>query len=235
MRRSMILFALAAVAAALPAQANAQRYTVRCESRGDRRETCRADTSGGVQLVRRLSDSPCREGSSWGVERGGIWVSRGCRGEFALGRGRGYGGDDGYSRGGYGGGGYGNGNNGDGGYGKGRNGNGGYSSGDNRGRYGDGRYSSGDDRGRYGNGRWASQAESQCRRAVERYLDGRNGRGYGNGYGNVETWIRREHGNSVDVDWRAGRNRSGSCSVDSNGRTRVHLNGGGLLGGLRGR
>jgi len=37
-----------------------------------------------AQLVRQLSQAPCIEGSTWGVQRDGIWVDRGCEGEFEV-------------------------------------------------------------------------------------------------------------------------------------------------------
>jgi hypothetical protein len=58
--------------------------TIRCESTGGRRKLCPADTAGGVKLVRKLSDAPCRSGSNWGYDREGIWVSDGCRAEFEI-------------------------------------------------------------------------------------------------------------------------------------------------------
>lgn len=58
----------------------------RCESNDGRQKFCNVDTSNGVRLVRRLSDSACIEGRTWGVARGGVWVSQGCRADFATGR-----------------------------------------------------------------------------------------------------------------------------------------------------
>lgn len=64
---------------------------VRCESRDGRTNYCGIDTRHGVQLVNQISRDPCIEGRSWGVSRSGLWVSRGCRGDFAIGTtGRGY-------------------------------------------------------------------------------------------------------------------------------------------------
>lgn len=60
---------------------------VACESADGRRKECTADTSGGVQLVRQLGDTACTFNSGWGYDQKGIWVSRGCRAEFAV-RGR---------------------------------------------------------------------------------------------------------------------------------------------------
>ncbi|WP_454830566.1 DUF3011 domain-containing protein [Pseudoxanthomonas wuyuanensis] len=64
--------------------------TFRCESDGNRTRQCRVDTRGGVVLVRQLSSTRCVEGRNWGYDRGGVWVSQGCRGEFRSGGG-GYG------------------------------------------------------------------------------------------------------------------------------------------------
>lgn len=77
--------ALVAVAALAPAEASAQR-TVTCSSRDYDRTVCNVDTRGGVELVRQLSSSPCVRGRTWGVARNGLWVSRGCRAQFAVGR-----------------------------------------------------------------------------------------------------------------------------------------------------
>jgi hypothetical protein len=35
-------------------------------------------------MTRQRSESPCRQGSTWGFDRNGIWVDRGCRAEFTL-------------------------------------------------------------------------------------------------------------------------------------------------------
>ena len=60
---------------------------VRCESNDGKNRHCAVDTGGGVRMARQLSRSACVEGSSWGVDRGGIWVTQGCRAEFVTGRG----------------------------------------------------------------------------------------------------------------------------------------------------
>lgn len=69
---------------------------VRCESNDGRSRHCAIDTSRGVQLVRQLSDTACVRNRTWGSDRTGVWVSSGCRADFASGGGYG----DGY--GGYG-------------------------------------------------------------------------------------------------------------------------------------
>ncbi len=62
--------------------------TLVCESMDGRRNHCAVDTSMGVRLYRQMSDSDCLLNSSWGVDGNGIWVSGGCRAEFAVGEGR---------------------------------------------------------------------------------------------------------------------------------------------------
>lgn len=61
--------------------------TISCNSDDEKRHYCAADTSGGVRLTNQRSGSPCTEGSTWGYDARGIWVDRGCRGEFAVGGG----------------------------------------------------------------------------------------------------------------------------------------------------
>ena len=60
-------------------------HTVRCSSDDGRRNYCAADTTGGVRMLRQVSGSACREGQTWGYDRKGIWVDRGCRAEFEIG------------------------------------------------------------------------------------------------------------------------------------------------------
>ena len=55
---------------------------VRCESNDGRWRQCAMDTQGDIQLVRRLSDSNCIEGRTWGRDPAGVWVNQGCRAEF---------------------------------------------------------------------------------------------------------------------------------------------------------
>jgi hypothetical protein len=55
-----------------------------CESMDGRRKECAADTAGGVQIVRQLSDSACGYGRQWGFDEKGIWVNKGCRAEFVV-------------------------------------------------------------------------------------------------------------------------------------------------------
>jgi hypothetical protein len=77
--------AIAGILTLSPSGAEAQNTTITCESRGHDRAYCSVDTRGGVRLVRQLSEARCENGRSWGTDRGGIWVSQGCRAQFAIG------------------------------------------------------------------------------------------------------------------------------------------------------
>lgn len=64
----------------------AQSFT--CSSEDGRRHYCAVNTSGGVRMVRQRSGSPCIQGQTWGYDRRGVWVDRGCRADFVAGGGR---------------------------------------------------------------------------------------------------------------------------------------------------
>jgi hypothetical protein len=57
---------------------------ITCASDRGRRVYCEANTNRGVRLVRQVSSQGCIEGSTWGFDRRGIWVDRGCAGEFEV-------------------------------------------------------------------------------------------------------------------------------------------------------
>lgn len=65
-----------------------------CESRNGRYQRCPADTQGRAGVIRTLSSTRCTQGYSWGYNRSHIWVSNGCRAEFAYGYGGSGGWDD---------------------------------------------------------------------------------------------------------------------------------------------
>ena len=65
---------------------------IRCESWNYRYARCSANTRDGVRLSRVLAGDCSRR--NWGSDRNAIWVSNGCRAEFAVGR-RGGGGSTG--------------------------------------------------------------------------------------------------------------------------------------------
>jgi hypothetical protein len=59
---------------------------VSCASHNGRFNHCPADLRGRrVRLAARHSHAECRRGESWGTDRQGIWVDRGCRADFAIG------------------------------------------------------------------------------------------------------------------------------------------------------
>jgi Protein of unknown function (DUF3011) len=57
---------------------------ISCSSDDGLRRYCPADTRGGVRLLKKHSDAACNQGFSWGFDRGGVWVDRGCRADFAT-------------------------------------------------------------------------------------------------------------------------------------------------------
>ena len=70
-----------------PGHGGGSSDTVTCESIDNRRQECRIDTSGGVTQTRQLSSTQCVRDRNWGVGRGVVWVSGGCRAEFRSTRG----------------------------------------------------------------------------------------------------------------------------------------------------
>jgi hypothetical protein len=59
--------------------------TIRCESTNGKFNRCPAPWRD-AQLVRQESKGACIREQSWGVDRQGLWVDRGCRGVFAEAR-----------------------------------------------------------------------------------------------------------------------------------------------------
>ena len=97
---SILGFALS-MCAAVPAMAQHHRggdwrpgagwdrdINVRCASEGYNYNMCQVDTGRGsnVSLVRQISNTRCVEGSNWGWNRAGVWVSGGCEGVFRVSR-----------------------------------------------------------------------------------------------------------------------------------------------------
>ena len=62
---------------------------ITCSSDDGRRNWCDIGPSRDVRLVRQISGSACVRDSTWGVDRRGLWVDRGCRAEFVVNRGGG--------------------------------------------------------------------------------------------------------------------------------------------------
>jgi len=60
---------------------------VTCESHQDGLEACTTILAGSqVRIVKQLSDAPCVEGKSWGVDttRNSVWTSAGCMAVFDV-------------------------------------------------------------------------------------------------------------------------------------------------------
>ncbi|WP_425611769.1 DUF3011 domain-containing protein [Xanthomonas hawaiiensis] len=57
---------------------------VLCESKGKARRRCGVSVLDHVELRRQLSGAPCVQNDSWGWDRDGIWVDKGCRAEFSV-------------------------------------------------------------------------------------------------------------------------------------------------------
>ncbi len=49
------------------------------------RNVCKVNTGQGVRIIRQRSESDCIYNRTWGYDRRGIWVDRGCRADFAIG------------------------------------------------------------------------------------------------------------------------------------------------------
>jgi len=73
-----------ASAAFQPGYGQPQRIT--CSSNNGKRNWCAIGNTRDVQLVRQISGSPCVRGDTWGLDQRGLWVDRGCRAEFMIGR-----------------------------------------------------------------------------------------------------------------------------------------------------
>lgn len=55
-----------------------------CESVDGKLRECAVDTTRGVGLIRELSKAPCVLNRTWGYRPDAIWVTSGCRAEFAV-------------------------------------------------------------------------------------------------------------------------------------------------------
>ena len=75
---------------------NSGDRTFECKSSGYSPTYCRVDTRYGITLIRRISNSECVQGQSWGFDDRGVWVSNGCQARFALGGRHDTGHDNGY-------------------------------------------------------------------------------------------------------------------------------------------
>jgi Protein of unknown function (DUF3011) len=95
MTRTSTLFLIAAsvfgTAFALLSTAHAQPGyggggpRITCSSNDGRRNWCDIGRAGDARLVRQISGSACIRDNTWGVDRRGLWVDKGCRAEFIIG------------------------------------------------------------------------------------------------------------------------------------------------------
>jgi hypothetical protein len=76
-----IVFAAAALAPFAPAQARDRGDTVECASQDYARQRCDVPWRD-ARLEQQLSDTRCVRGQTWGIDRHGLWVDRGCAGRF---------------------------------------------------------------------------------------------------------------------------------------------------------
>ena len=65
-----------------------RRFEIGCGSSQHRYGFCKVDVGrhGRVYIRRQTSKSACVEGQTWGWNRAGIWVDRGCGGRFVVDR-----------------------------------------------------------------------------------------------------------------------------------------------------
>lgn len=82
MRRGLLL----GLMLVLPAEAVLASREIHCASTRNGYQHCPAETRGRVELLRQTSRAPCIEGQTWGYDRRGVWVDRGCAAHFKVGR-----------------------------------------------------------------------------------------------------------------------------------------------------
>jgi Protein of unknown function (DUF3011) len=82
--RGFLVVVLGIIAMMALAARPARAQSITCSSDNGKRNYCPVNTGGGVTMVRQRSGSPCVQGSTWGYDRRGIWVDRGCRADFAI-------------------------------------------------------------------------------------------------------------------------------------------------------
>src|SRR5258706_11445522 len=82
---ALSLFGRGALARQAPQERQGQ--IIPCSSDDGEKHYCTADTRHGARLVRQRSQAPCKQDESWGYDEEGIWVDKGCGGEFTLGGG----------------------------------------------------------------------------------------------------------------------------------------------------
>ncbi|MCS6885221.1 MAG: DUF3011 domain-containing protein [Acidobacteriota bacterium] len=86
MKQICYLVIITMLTAIIPIGSLAQERTIRLESHDLQYRYYRIDTYNQVRLLRQFSKAPCRKDYSWGYDSRGVWVDKGCRGEFLVGR-----------------------------------------------------------------------------------------------------------------------------------------------------
>ncbi len=86
-----VMISVLALAGSMAAQAQSRNTSsgeqrIRCESIDSAYQECRANAGGGTRLVRQIAGQ-CVENETWGARQDAVWVSDGCRAEFAVRRG----------------------------------------------------------------------------------------------------------------------------------------------------
>jgi len=59
-------------------------YIISCDSKNNKYRFCQVPIGNYAQLVHQRSRSACRFNKTWGYDRRGVWVKKGCRGDFAI-------------------------------------------------------------------------------------------------------------------------------------------------------
>src|SRR5690348_4710494 len=85
LRAYLRLVGFLAILLIFPSLAAAQN-SIKCESNDGRRNYCGNYDPDQVRFERQISGSACVQGRSWGVDGRGLWVDRGCRAYFTVGR-----------------------------------------------------------------------------------------------------------------------------------------------------
>lgn len=57
---------------------------ISCNSKNNKYKYCPARVRSHAELVRQRSRNSCRFNKTWGYDRRGVWVSKGCRADFAI-------------------------------------------------------------------------------------------------------------------------------------------------------
>ena len=77
------IFAVSLLPISAPVRAQGYGDTVTCESRNFTYQICSVPWRD-ARMIRQTSDSACVRGRTWGIDRRGLWVDRGCAGIFAA-------------------------------------------------------------------------------------------------------------------------------------------------------